>query len=180
MVTAHWRAEDGLGIEHADVAVGASEIRVESVVTGDRFGPYGARYRLHCTGDWTVRSVEIDVVGGASLRLASDGEGNWRDGAGSPLPELQGCIDVDISATPLTNTLPIRRLRLAEGARREIRVVYIAVPSLTLAPALQAYTCLMSDRRYRYEGLFRHFETELDVDGHGLVTDYPTLFRRVL
>lgn len=180
MVAVRWRAEDGLGIEHAEVAIGPLQILIDSVVVGDRFGPHGVRYRLQCAPDWSVRGVEVDVAGGPSLRLASDGEGNWKDSAGSPLQELQGCLDVDISATPLTNTLPIRRLRLAKGERREISVVYIPVPSLAVTPVLQAYTCLIHDRRYRYEGLFRDFETELNIDIHGLVTDYPTLFRRML
>jgi uncharacterized protein len=178
MIVARWQAEQGRGIEHTGITVRPSGIEVESVVVGDRFGPYGARYRLQCAGDWSVRNLEIDVVAAGSLRLASDGGGNWEDAAGAPLPELQGCIDVDISATPFTNTLPIRRLQLASPERREIRVVYIQVPSLVPTPAMQAYTCLMPNKRYRYEGSFRHFETELEVDADGLVIDYPTLFRR--
>jgi uncharacterized protein len=179
MVVVRWQAEDGYGLEHAEITVRPSGIEAESVVIGDRFGPYGARYRLLCAADWSVRSVEINVVGAGTLRLTSDGAGHWKDAAGVSLGELQGCLDVDISATPLTNTLPIRRLQLASAERREIRVVYIQVPSLVPALAMQAYTCLVSNERYRYEGLFDRFETELVVDAEGLVIDYPTLFRRV-
>jgi len=179
MIVARWRSEEGYGIEHACITVRPSGIEVESVVIGDRFGAYGGRYRLQCAADWSVRHLEIDVVGGGSLRLTSDGGGNWKDAAGTPLPELQGCIDVDISATPFTNTLPIRRLQLVAAQRREIRVVYIPVPSLAAVPAAQAYTCVVAGKRYRYEGLFRHFEAELEVDADGLVINYPTLFRRI-
>jgi hypothetical protein len=46
------------------------------------------------------------------LELISDGRGKWTDASGNPLPALDGAIDMDLSVSPFTNTLPIRRLRL--------------------------------------------------------------------
>ncbi len=91
------------------------------------------------------------------LHLRSDGEGNWQDSKGHLVEVLQGCVDIDISATPFTNTLPIRRLGLALGEAREILVAYVAVPALAPEPVRQRYTCLEAGRlyRYSYEGLFR-------------------------
>ena len=180
MVAMRWKALNGLGIEYANLVETPAGIDIESVVIGDRFGPCGAAYRIHCSPDWAVRSVEIDVVGGRSLALVGEGNGHWRTAAGDPLPELDGCIDVYISATPLTNTLPIRRLNLAAGERRTIRVAFIPLPSLVPEPVEQAYTCVEPGKTYRYEGIFRKFETELMVDGDGLVVDYPTLFERIV
>jgi hypothetical protein len=94
------------------------------------------------------------------------------------MPELSGCLDVDISATPFTNTLPIRRLGERLQQRTGIAVVYIPVPSLELARADQAYTRLGRDR-YLYEGPVGRFQAELEVDPDGLVVHYPTLFRRL-
>ena len=116
---------------------------------------------------------------GRSLVLQSDGQGNWTDGRGASLPDLIGCIDADVSATPLTNTLPIRRLGLAVGERRRIRVVYIAVPALTACVVEQAYTCVEVDHLYQYEGIDGLSSTELKIDRHGLVLDYPSLFKRL-
>ena len=48
------------------------------------------------------------------LHLESDGEGHWQEN-GKDRPDLHGCIDIDIQATPFTNTLPIRRLGLKTG-----------------------------------------------------------------
>ena len=45
--------------------------------------------------------------------------------------------------------------------------------------AEQRYTCLRQGRRYLYEGLFRGFSAELELDEAGLVLDYPDTFRRV-
>lgn len=39
----------------------------------------------------------MDPLDGSDpLHLNSDGEGDWRDASGRALPELQGCIDVDL------------------------------------------------------------------------------------
>jgi len=103
---------------------------------------------------------------------------------GEPVPALDGCIDVDISATPFTNTLPIRRLGLKPGEAANLKVAYLAIPEMRVEPARQRYTCLERDDQgglYRYESLdgeFAGFTADLPVDAGGLVLDYPGLFRR--
>ena len=61
-----------------------------------------------------MRAVEpgSEVPG---IDLLADGEDGWTTRGGAAMPELEGCVDVDISATPVTNILPIRRLGLAPG-----------------------------------------------------------------
>lgn len=77
------------------------------------------------------------------------------------------------------------RGRVRNGARRNrFRLEHlergnIPVPSLVPAAAEQAYTCLVQNERYRYEGIFRNFETDLAVDPEGIVIDYPSLFTRI-
>ena len=105
--------------------------------------------------------------------LHVDDQGHWRDDAG-PLPDLDGCLDVDISSTPCTNTLPIRRLALAIGESRDIDVAYLSVPRLTISRARQRYQRL--DRGYRYRS--GRFAADLTVDDADLVIDYPNLWRR--
>ena len=95
--------------------------------------------------------------------------------------ELDGWIDVDISATPFTNTLPIRRLGLEHGESEELTVTYIRVPELLVGPERQRYGCLEAQTDgglYRFEALPSGFTAELPVDVDGLVIDYPGLFRR--
>ncbi len=38
------------------------------------------------------------------LHLFTDGEGSWTTESGEAFPLLKGCLNVDISATPFTNT----------------------------------------------------------------------------
>ncbi|MEZ5648695.1 MAG: putative glycolipid-binding domain-containing protein, partial [Alphaproteobacteria bacterium] len=109
----------------------------------------------------------------------ADGEGQWKDQNGILVSELDGCIDIDISATPFTNTLPIRRLNLKQGEAADLSVVYIAVPELAPRKVRQRYTCLEPGKIYRYEGLDSGFAAEITVDDDGLVIDYPGIFRRM-
>ena len=97
-----------------------------------------------------------------------------------PAPTSPAPIDVDLSATPFTNTLPIRRLGLRGGQAETIRVVYVRFPGLEVTLERQRYTCLEPGRRYRYESVDSDFTREIEVDPDGLVVTYPGLFRRVL
>ncbi len=134
-------------------------------------------YRLQVDVAGATRALDLaDSVGGASLALRGDGQGRWSDADGVPVPDLDGCIDVDISTTPLTNTLPVRRLRLAPGESADIQVAYVDVPSLAVRPVAQSYRRI-DNRSYRYES--GSFAADVVFDEDDLVTDYVGLWRRV-
>jgi hypothetical protein len=89
---------------------------------------------------------------------------------------------VDISITPFTNTLPIRRLSLAVGSSTILKVVYIKLPELHVFPFEQRYTCLdvsANGGTYRYESLSSGFTADLPVDHDGIVLDYPQIWKRL-
>ncbi|MFI7612471.1 putative glycolipid-binding domain-containing protein [Nonomuraea terrae] len=141
-------------------------------------GPARVAYRLTADEGGRTRRLSVEV-GGRALVIAGDGRGAWTDAGGRPLPGLSGCVDVDISTTPLTNTLPIRRLGLAPGAAADLLVVYVDVPDLEPRAVTQRYTCLGRSGAvtvYRYES--GSFRADITVDDHGLVVDYPGLWRR--
>ena len=163
-----WKPWQGAGDEQLTLTFGPDGAEAKSEL---RFGQEGegfaCNYALATDPAWHVRELKIEVSGGAALHLESDGEGHWRMN-GESEPGLAGCIDIDIQATPFTNTLPIRRLGLREGEAAEIRVVYIPVPSLQPRAVEQRYTCIKAfgagEGTYRYEGLFRNFTAYLPVD----------------
>jgi hypothetical protein len=176
-----WAPLEWFGAEHLRVRADAGGATAESAVVGEWEGrPFGLRYRLRCDGQWRLREAEFALVGeDRGLRLVADGEGRWADGDGRPLEGLAGCVDVDVSMTPFTNTLPIRRLGLARGEARTLRVAYVPVPDLAPRVVEQRYTCLEPGRLYRYEGFPSGFVADLPVDADGLVLDYPGIWRRV-
>jgi uncharacterized protein len=181
-IVARWRDWSGKGIEHLVLRTELNRIVAEGVVlAAAEERPFAAMYRIECDTEWRARATQARVVGDdRGIDMTSDGSGRWRDREGALRPELDGAIDVDVSVTPFTNTLPIRRLRLAEGEAAEIRTVYIRLPDFTLTIDPQRYTCLARGRQYRYESLTSDFVRVIDVDSDGLVVTYPGLFRRVL
>jgi hypothetical protein len=177
-----WAATAWPGLEHLEIRERPDAIEVDGLVVAHVDGEaLRLAYRIECDTGWTTRRLEVTRRGAeASLAFESDGHGRWTDGAGSELPDLAGCIDVDIAVTPFTNALPVRRLPWHPGQARDLLMVYVAVPEMTFRLANQRYTCLESDQAgsvFGYEsGSFRR---DLRMDQDGLVTDYPGFWRRV-
>jgi hypothetical protein len=181
-----WSAWDDPGLEHLRLAMHNDSVVADGIVIGVTEGcPFSVAYDVRCDAGWRVRAVRLGVPGSEppGVDLLSDGEGNWTKPDGWAVPELKGCIDVDISVTPFTNTLPIRRLGLAPMESAELTVAYFEGTELQAWPEPQRYTCLeKSDGGglYRYLSLDGGFTADLPVDADGLVLDYPGLFKRVL
>ncbi|MEP7286320.1 MAG: putative glycolipid-binding domain-containing protein [Chloroflexota bacterium] len=135
--------------------------------------PFRVSYKIRCDVTWVVRECSVEVINGASLVLQRDDAGHWK----TLSSDFDGCIDVDISVTPFTNTLPIQRLALQTGEARETTVVMIRIPDLSLTPVVQRYTRL-NDITYRYENLTKPYTAELIVDSDDLVIDYKGVFKR--
>ncbi|HUC16400.1 MAG TPA: putative glycolipid-binding domain-containing protein [Acetobacteraceae bacterium] len=112
-----------------------------------------------------------------ALHIARAADGAWRVN-GEPRPDLAGAAAIDIMATPLTNTLPIRTLAFHPGVPIRVTVAYVTVPSLAVTTQEQEYTEL-APGRFRYRGLATGFTAELEVDDEGLVLRYGTIWRRV-
>jgi hypothetical protein len=180
-IVARWQDWAGNGIEHTVIRCLQESITVDGVVIGAADGlDFAVRYRIRCDGSWTVERASIEIVGEQQqVELVSVGRGKWSDGLGNPLDALDGAIDIDLSVSPFTNTLPIRRLQLAKGSSTEIRAVYVHFPDLAVLADPQKYTCLEPLRRYRYESLDSDFVREIEVDDDGLVVVYPGLFKRL-
>lgn len=179
--TVRWRPLDGAGLEHLTLEPQPDGIRATSVVIGTYEGrPFGARYRVDCAADWSVRAFDVEATDGRRLAMSGDGKGGWRDADGVPRPEYEGCIDIDLSASPFTNTLPIRRLGLTR-ATGTVRLDMVYVPFDTLDPFVdgQNYTAIEDGGLYRYEAADGSFRADLPLDEDGLVLDYPSLFARV-
>jgi uncharacterized protein len=178
--TARWRPVSGPGLEHLDLRRDGDNVIADGVIVGGRDAkPYGVHYRIVCDAGWRTRRLHIHTTTGLSLDLAADGNARWSDNEGKRLPQLDGCIDVDLAGSPFTNTLPIRRLELKpEDGASELSMVYI--PFGTFEPTVdgQRYRCLEADALYRYEAADRSFTADLPVDRDGLVIDYPSLFVR--
>jgi hypothetical protein len=183
-----WSPWTGSGLEHLHLLQEQEGMLADGLILGvEEQVPFRVHYEIHCDPQWRLRALHLNVPGDSSpsLHLFTDGEGSWTTEGGEAMPSLNGCLDVDISATPFTNTLPIRRLALQPGSSALLSIAYIAIPQMHIKATQQRYTCLevtSSGGRYLYESLVdgvSWFTAELPVDSDGLVLDYPGLFRRV-
>lgn len=184
-ITALWTPWTDPGLEHLRITH-ADDSSVADGAIVRVLGSVGFRagYRITADAAWKFRRVDLIVITDHDrhLSLTTDGKGQWQDEGGNELPHLRDCFEVDISATPFTNTLAISRLQLNVGESAELSAVYIRLPELTVEAVPQRYTALErgKDRSaYRYEGIFRDFTAVLPVDQDLLVVDYPETFRRV-
>ncbi|KQU63577.1 hypothetical protein ASG66_04005 [Bacillus sp. Leaf406] len=136
-------------------------------------------YSLELDPSWTFRKGSIRI-GDRSLTLHADGAGSWSDGEHGPIEELTGAIDIDISCTPFTNSLPINRMEWMQGRTVSMDVVYMSAPDLTFRKVNQHYTLLRESNGIR-EFLYQSptYESSIFVDRKGLVVNYPDLFLRI-
>ena len=180
-----WANQADTGLEHFRLQRSDDEILADGIVIGvEENVSFRIRYQITCDLRWQVRSVIVESLeeNGPTIRLASDSLGNWTDESGNTAPEFIGCFDVDLTATPFTNTLPIRRLGLLPGESDEIQVVYFSIPEMQVSVKRQRYTCLETNGtrgKYKFESMDDGFTAVITVDADGLVEDYPQLFRRV-
>jgi hypothetical protein len=174
-----WESLAWPGLEHFVIRTSADTTEADGMVVALDERPLRIRYRIRCDPDWTTRELIVEETdGGTKLVFRSDGKGRWTDEGDRVIDELAGCIDVDVAATPFTNTLPIRRLTWEPGDRRDLRMLYVMVPELTVRAADQRYTCLAAGpdgATYRYES--DGYQNDIEVDREGLVVDYPGLWR---
>ncbi|MBW8686969.1 putative glycolipid-binding domain-containing protein [Chitinophaga rhizophila] len=142
--------------------------------------PLHVHYEIHTNLQWEMLSVDIQLTDHVVKKLQFSRQDNrWHDQHGTIHAIFDNCVDVDISLTPFTNTLPINRLSLAVGESREINVVYFDLPAMDMKPVKQRYTRL-STLRYKYETLYSGFTAEIEVDDQGFVIDYPEIWERVI
>ncbi|MFL9483500.1 putative glycolipid-binding domain-containing protein [Chitinophagaceae bacterium LWZ2-11] len=156
-------------------------ISVDGAIVGEFKGePINVQYHLEIDNDWTVQNVAIHIEGDSPFQFIfeKNEEGNWSDKNGRILPALNDCIDIDISLTPFTNTLPIKRLRLTENESKEITVLYLNLLTREYSPIKQRYTNI-DGKFYKYENLSSDYTAILEIDEAGYVVNYPGIWQRV-
>lgn len=201
-----WKWLDRYGLEAATITMDGEGVQMCGLaVTELDARPLRLGYRLHLTSAWSFRAGELEVesADGRRLLAISHTQAGWAVD-GLPRADLAGCEDIDIMGSPLTNTLPIRRLEWAPGQSRELSMAYIRLPDLAVLPVRQGYTRLdgkdapsapgerrfeytlvaraqhppAPQRRFAYHSVETGFRAELRVDEDGLVLDYPPYWRQ--
>lgn len=101
---------------------------------------------------------------------------------GQPAPQVDGCLDVDLEGSALTNAFPIHLLGLEVGQVADAPAAYLGALDFAVERLEQRYSRLEADppgSRYDYESPRFDYRGELVYDEHGLVLDYPGIAVRV-
>lgn len=172
-----WRRLDQPGHDSAWLRPDGDSRRINGVAVflGEQ-GPCRLEYTVKCDREWRTLSGRVSGWIGAApveLRIGSEG-GRWTVN-GVEQPAVAGCIDLDLSFTPATNLLSLRRLALKTGEEAQISVAWLRLPELTLEPLPQLYRAL-GGGHYWYDSNHGEFTAELRTTSEGFVTDYPPLW----
>ena len=177
-----WQRLDFPGVEHFVFEDSGENKKASGHAVGvwENEQPFAIGYEVEINNDWRVTAFRVESLDGTNRQIAmnSDGNGVWFDRDGAQQAEFDGCFEIDITLTPFTNTLPVKRLSLTVGEQKRISVLYIELPEFNIKRVEQIYTRL-GERVFVYEGYPKDFRAEIRVDEDGFVTDYPELFRRV-
>jgi hypothetical protein len=141
-------------------------------------------YLLSVDQHWVTRAAQITSRDGnvcRTLELESPEDGTWRLD-GRTLSDADGCLDVDLETSALTNALPIRRLSLRPGEAADAPALYVRGSDLRIERLDQRYRRLPDGNSldYHYEAPRFGFQATLRYDMDGLVRDYPGIARRAL
>ena len=173
-----WRRLDQAGHEAARLVETASGYALDgSAVFAEAGAPCRLNYRIVCDANWRTGSANVHGwIGtrGVALDITADAQRRWFVN-GIECADALGCEDLDLSFSPLTNLLPIRRLRLKVGARAAVRAAWLRFPECRIEPLDQLYE-RAGDLAYRYESGGGSFVTVLQVNPAGFITHYPDLW----
>src|SRR3954447_27201 len=142
--------------------------------------PFEVRYEIEVDDRWVTRSAVVrsrTVTGSQDVRLRSDGEGHW-DLDGRTIADLDGCLDVDLESSVLTNALPILRAAPRIGSHLDAPAAYVRVSDLSVGRLAQEYQRLADGpgtHRFLYRAPAFDFESEIRYAEDGLVEEYDGL-----
>lgn len=179
----HEQAREGFEVVFFDAT--NSGVRVEGHTSAVEDGvAWAVRYEIDLAADWSTRKAHVfgqSADGRREVRIESVGSGQWLVN-GEPAPHLDGCYDVDLESSALTNAFPVHRLALPVGEKAEAPAAYVRAADLSVQRLGQQYA-RVEDRsgtqNYDYAAPVFNFECRLTYDEFGLVTVYPGLAERV-
>jgi hypothetical protein len=174
--------------QHHDARTGFEVVYFQALDVGHRIDGYTAaiedgqtwavNYTIWLDPTWTTRRAQItgrSVSGSRRTLLEADGSGRWRiDGEAASY--LDGCLDVDLESSAMTNALPVRRMGLPAGAAAAAPAAYVRALDLAVERLEQHYLRATDEARhqtYDYTAPAFDFACRLVYDESGLVLDYP-------
>ncbi|GGU93634.1 hypothetical protein GCM10010182_06600 [Actinomadura cremea] len=180
--TAAWRHRDArTGFEVVQVGRLGDGWRLRGTTTAVEQGrAWAVGYAIDVDERWRTRRARVSHLldeSSAAVTVEQPEPGRWLVD-GRRVDALDGCLDVDLESSAMTNALPVHRLRLAAGDAADVPAVYVRADDLTVHRLEQGYERLADaegHRRYAYTAPAFDFTACLVYDASGFVLEYPGL-----
>ena len=181
-----WHGNSRVGFEACSFAPSGSGWAMSGSTTAVEANEvWWVAYEMEVDALWATRRAVITAKRGArpldTIVIEGDGRGHWTVG-GRTNPHFDGCLDVDLESSAMTNALPLRRSRPAVGASVTAPAVYVRVQGLTVERLEQRYLRVLdgdTGPAFDYEAPAFEFECRIDYDSSGLVVRYPGIAKRI-
>lgn len=186
-VAAAWQHRDArLGFEVTYFQPAGHGYHISGCTTAAEDGQtWVVSYAIKLDETWTTHSARItgrSASGIRHARLEADGRGHWRVD-GEAASHLEGCLDVDLESSAMTNALPVHRMDLRAGDRASAPAAYVRALDLRAERLEQDYVRIADEgpyQRYDYAAPVFGFTCRLRYDESGLVLDYPGIAVRAV
>jgi hypothetical protein len=160
---------------------GSGTVLAGTTVGVEEGTPWSIHYVIGVADNWHVRHATVTDHAGNELDIQADGLGSWTVN-GVLHPELDGCLDLDLEASVVTNTLPVHRLALPVGHEGESKAVYVRTFGLAVERLDQTYRRLPDAGgmlAFDYQSPRFGYRDTLHFGPDGLAVDYPGIGARV-
>jgi len=151
-----WAKDAAPGHKFAEVTLTDSSLHASAVAIGVGLGaaavPYRLDYEFVASPAIVTRRLWATTRGGGwerSLDLRHQPDGTWTaqtlaegstsfEGPGGDMVTVAGALDCDLQMPPLTNSMPVPRLRLLETDEpHDFLMAWVTVPALSVVPSRQ-------------------------------------------
>jgi uncharacterized protein len=161
-----------------------SGYRCEGVTAAVEDGQaWAVRYAILLDSNWRATAASVwcwTDAGAREIRIEAVAVGRWQIDD-KEIPEVAGCLDIDLESSACTNTMPVHRLNLDVGDAARAPALYVRANGLAVERLDQLYRRVADDGdrlRFDYRAAAFEFEARLVYDRSGLILDYPGVAAR--
>ena len=177
----HHQARDGFEIASVRAHGDGHRLTGHTCATEDGTA-WSVGYVIDVDAHWrTIRAelTELSLGRRTTMTIESDRTGHWSVD-GSPIALVDGCIDIDLESSALTNAIFLHRTQPSSPDVHSAPVAFVRRAPLRVERVDQTYQPPSAKRSnsYRYRSPAYDTDIELDFDRHGLVLTYPGLATR--
>jgi len=177
-----WRllgAYDGFEMTHFTTTTKGVTLKGTSIGVEEGV-PWHITYNIELDDSWHVQRATITGINDTRLTIQKQ-DARWLIN-GVHQPNLDGCVDLDLEASAVTNTIPMHRLALNVGQKGASRAAYVRTHTLAVEVLDQTYYRLDDEDGklvFDYHSPRFDYRDTLYFAADGLVLDYPSIAARV-